>query len=239
MLRSVLLDEHLICESGSQTNPEGRLLVTDVLESIAAAIGRLDSVGQVKAILSIAMSEGLPATDIAERGIRRGMEIVGQKYEGGEYFLSELLYAASLVGDLFEMLRPSMKDQQLERKGLILLRTVRGDIHDIGKNIFRMLADSAGFEVHDLGVDVEPAMFVDNVRKSSPEVLGLSSLLTTTLMEMRNTIEALNSAGVQAKPKVLLGGNAVSKEFGREIGADAAALDAVQGLEFCRMWTQK
>ena len=209
------------------------------MDDIAAAISRLDSTDNTKAILRAALSQGLPATDIAERGIRRGLEIVGQKYEGGEYFLSELLYAGSLVTDLFEMLKPLMKNQPFQLKGMIVLGTVRGDIHDIGKNIFKMLADSAGFDVHDLGVDVEPTAFVDEIKKSRSQILGLSALLTTALAEMKNTMDTLGASGVRGGLRVLLGGNAVEKEFGSEIGADAAALDAVEGLEICKTWTRK
>jgi methanogenic corrinoid protein MtbC1 len=213
--------------------------MTDVLSIIAAAIGNLDSVDNAKAFVTNAVSQGLPAADIVERGIRGGLEIVGQKYEAGEYFLSELLYAGSLVSDLLGILKPLMKNQQLERKGVIVLGTVRGDIHDIGKNIFKMLVDSAGFEVHDLGVDVEPASFVEEVRGSDPQVLGLSALLTTALAEMKSTMDTLGASGVGSSVKVLLGGNAIQKAFAKEIGADAAALDAVEGLEICRKWTQK
>jgi len=209
------------------------------LDDIAAAISRLDSADNTRAILTAALSQGLPAADIAERGIRRGLEIVGQKYEAGEYFLSELLYAGSLVTELFEMLKPAMKDQPFERKGIIVLGTVRGDIHDIGKNIFKMLADSAGFDVHDLGVDVEPTGFVEELKKTQTEILGLSALLTTALAEMKNTMDTLRASGVRSGLRVLLGGNAVGKAFGSEIGADAAALDAVEGVEICKMWTQK
>jgi len=213
--------------------------MTDVLSIIAAAIGNLDSVDNTKAFVTTAVSQGLPAADIVERGIREGLEIVGQKYEAGEYFLSELLYAGSLVSDLLGILKPLMKNQQLETKGVIVLGTVRGDIHDIGKNIFKMLVDSAGFEVHDLGVDVEPASFVEEVRRSDPQVLGLSALLTTALAEMKSTLDTLGVSGVGSSVKVLLGGNAIQKAFAREIGADAAALDAVEGLEICRKWAQK
>ena len=213
--------------------------MTDALENIAIAISTLDSSDHAKAVVTDALSQGFSPTEIAEKGIRRGLQIVGEKYEASEYFLSELLYAGSLVSDLFELLKPSMKNNQLERKGVIVLGTVRGDIHDLGKNIFKMLADSSGFEVHDLGVDVEPTAFVDQVKASRPQVLGLSALLTTALMEMKSTLDALRAAGVKGNLKVLLGGNAVKKEFGVEIGADATALDAVEGLEICRGWTKK
>jgi len=213
--------------------------LTDALENIAISISTLDSSDHAKAVVTDALSQGFSPTEIAEKGIRRGLQIVGEKYEASEYFLSELLYAGSLVSDLFELLKPSMKNNQLERKGVIVLGTVRGDIHDLGKNIFKMLADSSGFEVHDLGVDVEPTAFVDQVKESRPQVLGLSALLTTALMEMKSTLDALRAAGVKGNLKVLLGGNAVKKEFGVEIGADATALDAVEGLEICRGWTKK
>jgi methanogenic corrinoid protein MtbC1 len=213
--------------------------MTDVLEDIAGAIGRLDSEDHAKILLTAALSQGVSPSEIVEKGVRKGLQTVGEKYEAGEYFLSELLYAGSLVDALLQMLKPTMKDQKLERKGVIVLGTVRGDIHDIGKNIFRMLADSTGFEVHDLGVDVEPDSFVEEIKKSTPDVLGLSALLTTTLTEMRNTVEAVSTAGVRTKLRILLGGNAIKKEFASEIGADAGVLDAVEGLEICRKWMQR
>jgi methanogenic corrinoid protein MtbC1 len=213
--------------------------LTDILENIASAISKLDSSEHAKALVVDALSQGASPTEIIEKDIRRGLEIVGDKYEANEYFLSELLYAGSLVSELFDLLKPNMKNSQLGRKGVIVLGTVKGDIHDLGKNIFKMLADSSGFEVHDLGVDVEPASFVNEARQSSPQVLALSALLTTALVEMRNTLDELRAAGVKANLRVLLGGNAVKKEFGAEIGADAAAFDAVEGLEICRGWTKR
>jgi methanogenic corrinoid protein MtbC1 len=211
----------------------------DALEDIAAAIAGLDSVDRAKTLVSSALSEGLSATEIVERGVRQGLETVGKKYEGGEYFLSELLYAGSVVGDVLEMLKARLAGQQLEHKGVIVLGTVKGDLHDIGKNIFKMLAESTGFDVHDLGVDVESSTFLDRIRKSGPQVLGLSALLTTTLEEMKNTVDAVEAASVRGKLKILLGGNAVKKDFASEIGADAAAVDAVEGLEICRRWVEK
>ena len=213
--------------------------MTDVLEDLGGAIGKLDSEERVKTLLSAALSQGFSASEIVEKGVRKGLQTVGEKYEAGEYFLSELLYAGSLVEGLLRTLKPRMRDQELERKGVIVLGTVRGDIHDIGKNIFKMLADSSGFEVHDLGVDVDPAAFVDEVKKSTPDVLGLSALLTTTLVEMKNTVEVVRRAGVKSNLKILLGGNAVKKEFASQIGADAGVLDAVEGLEICKRWMQK
>lgn len=213
--------------------------MTDLLEDIAGAIGRLESEDHAKTLLTAALSQGISPSEIVEKGVRKGLQTVGERYEAGEYFLSELLYAGSLVDALLQMLKPKMKGQKLERKGVIVLGTVRGDIHDIGKNIFRMLANSTGFEVYDLGVDVEPVTFVEEIEKSAPDVLGLSALLTTTLVEMRNTVEAVTRAGGRSKLRILLGGNAIKKEFANEIGADAGVLDAVEGLDICKKWMQR
>jgi len=191
--------------------------LSKLLDSIASAIGKLDSSESTKVLLTNALSQGLSPTEITEKGIRRGLEIVGEKYEANEYFLSELLYAGSLVSELFELLKPSMKNRQLERKGTIVLGTVKGDIHDLGKNIFKMLADSSGFEVHDLGVDVEPASFVNEVRQARPQVLALSALLTTALEEMGNTMDELRAAGAKTNLRVLLGGNAMKKEVDSKV----------------------
>jgi dimethylamine corrinoid protein len=213
--------------------------MTDVLEELGDAIGKLNSEEQVRTLLSAAISQGFSTSQIVEKGVRKGLQTVGEKYEAGEYFLSELLYAGSLVEGLLQALKPRMRDEELERKGVIVLGTVRGDIHDLGKNIFKMLADSSGFEVHDLGVDIEPATFVAQVKETHAQVVGLSALLTTSLAEMKGTLDALRTAGLKDNLKVLLGGNAVKKEFGAEIGADATALDAVEGLNICKGWTKK
>jgi len=212
----------------------------DRLEELANSIARLDSAEDVRKLLASILSDGASTpSEITEKGIRRGMEMVGQKYESGEYFLSELLYAGSLVAELSEILAPAMKNERLESKGAIVLGTVKGDIHDIGKNIFKMLAEGAGYGVNDLGVDVEPALFVDEVRKSSADIVALSALLTTSLSEMKNTVDTLSTSEVRGRVRVLLGGNAVKKEFGEEIGADGAAHDAVEGLEMCRSWSHR
>jgi dimethylamine corrinoid protein len=213
--------------------------MTDTLGELSDAIGKMNSEEQVMTLLSAAISQGFSASQIVEKGVRKGLQTVGEKYEAGEYFLSELLYAGSLVEGLLQALKPRMRDEELERKGVIVLGTVRGDIHDIGKNIFKMLAESFGFEVHDLGVDIEPATFVAQVKESTAQVVGLSALLTTALVEMKGTLDALRTAGLKDNLKVLLGGNAVKKEFGAEIGADATALDAVEGLEICKGWMKK
>ena len=213
-------------------------MAVDQLHELAEMIGRLESAEKVTTLLNPVLSQGIPALEIAERAVRPGMTIVGQKYEAGEYFLAELLYAGSLVTDLLKILEPVMKSQQLTSKGMIVLGTVRGDIHDIGKNIFKTLAEGSGFEVHDLGVDVEPALFADEVAKNKPTIVALSALLTTSLAEMKNTVQMLTASATDNNPKIILGGNAVTKTFAHEIGAHAAALDAVEGVELCKRWSK-
>jgi methanogenic corrinoid protein MtbC1 len=210
-----------------------------ILDEIAHAITGLEDSAKVKELVSNALAQGIPANKIVEDGIRKGLEEVGQKYEKSEYFLSELLFAGELVGGCFDVLKPQLKKDKMMRLGLIVLGTVRGDIHDIGKNIFKMLAEAEGFEVDDMGVDVEPERFVDALRKSSGEILALSALLTTTTQEMKITMDELKKASMRHTPKVLLGGNAVTREFAREIGADDAGLTAVEGVEISKRWVAK
>ena len=212
---------------------------TDLLENIAITLAELENSGKIKELVNEALSQGIPVVEIVEKGLRKGLDSVGKKYEASQYFLSELLFAATLMNDAFEMLEPRLKLEKIERKGVIVLGTVRGDIHDIGKNIFKMFAQATGFQVHDLGVDVQPETFVEKLKETSAEILGLSALLTTTRWEMKTVIDHLNQAGIRSEVKVLLGGNAVTKDFAREIGADETALNAVEGIEICKKWMVK
>jgi len=210
----------------------------NILENIATSLSELEDSGKIKELVNEALSRGIPLVDIIEKGLRKGLDSVGKRYEACEYFLSELLFAARMMNDALEILKPRLKLEKIETKGVIVLGTVRGDIHDIGKNIFKMSAQAAGFEVNDLGVDVEPEIFVEKLKETNAKILGLSALLTTTKWEIKTVIDQLNRAGIRNKVKVLIGGNAVTKDFGREIGADEAALDAVDGVEICKRWVE-
>ena len=208
----------------------------DLLDEIRELIVELGDSNKIKKLVNEALTRKIPLSKIIGDSLRRGLEEVGRKYESGEYFLSELLYAGSLMNDTLQMLKLHFKNQKMESGELIVLGTVRGDIHDIGKNIFKMLAQAAGFEVIDLGVDLEPEIFVEKLKETNAKILGLSALLTTTRLEMKTVIDRLNQAGIRNKVKVLIGGNAVTKEFAKEIRADGAALDAVEGVEICKRW---
>lgn len=211
-------------------------MISNLLDSIAATLSGLEDSGTIKKLVNEALSQRIPVMEIVEKGLRKGLDSVGRKYEAGEYFLSELLFAVTLMNEALEVLEPLLKHEKIEKKGAIVLGTVRGDIHDIGKNIFKMFVQASGFEVQDLGVDVEPETFVEKLKETNAEILGLSTLLTTTRWEMKTIIDELNRAGIRNKVKVLIGGNAVTKDFASEIAADEAALDAVEGVEICKRW---
>ena len=208
----------------------------DIVREIADGISNLEDSDNVSRLVRQALRKKIPVAEILEEGLRKGLAEVGRKYEAGEWFLSELLYGASLSEEAMKIIAPRLETQRLKKKGIIVLGTVKGDIHDIGKNIFRMIAEASGFEVQDLGVDVPPERFIETVAKKRPDVLALSALLTTTISEMRVVVDQLKVAGLRDQVKILLGGNAVTEDFRKEIGADAAALDAVQGINFCKVW---
>lgn len=209
----------------------------DTLDQISSTIANLGDPEKVQDLVTKALSQKIPVTDIVETGLRKGLDQVGAKYEASEYFLAELLFAASMIDGAMQILRPELEKQAIEKKGTILLGTVRGDIHNIGKNIFKMLAEAAGFEVIDLDVDVDPEVFVEKSRETKPEIVGLSCLLTTGLPEVKKVIDALDTAKIRNEVKVLIGGNAVSKQFAKEAGADAAAISAIEGVNLCKSWT--
>ncbi|WP_455367583.1 cobalamin B12-binding domain-containing protein [[Eubacterium] cellulosolvens] len=212
--------------------------MNDILGKIAQALANLEGNNLTKYVKE-ALEQKIPVIDILEKGLKRGLADVGQRFENKEYFLSELLFGASIMEDAMKILSPYLQNESLVKKGKIVLGTVRGDIHDIGKNIFKMFAEGSGFEVYDLGVDVDPTAFVQTVADKKPDVLGLSALLTTTIQEMKTVIDELKKTGIRDGVKVLLGGNAVTDEFGKEAGADAIAVDAVQGVNICKGWAEK
>ncbi len=206
-----------------------------IIDEFANTLGNLENGEKLNKLLMKAL-DTIPVAEIIEKGLRKGLEIVGNKYEGGEYFLSELLFGSDLANSIFELLKPYLKRLEADVKGVIVIGTVRGDMHDIGKNVFKMLAETSGFKVIDLGVDVDLELFIKAIQENDPDILGLSALLTTTIPEMKNVLDELTSAGIRSSIKVILGGNAVSKEFAEEIGADAAVLDAVEGIKLCNKW---
>ena len=170
--------------------------------------------------------------------IGRGAESVGKKYENGEYFLSELVMAGEVMKEGMRVVEPHLRIGDVKRIGKVAIGTVRGDIHDIGKNIVAMLLRAANFEVADLGSDVPPGKFVETARAAEPQIIGMSSLLSTTMQEMDNVVRDLERAKLRERVKIIIGGNPVTDDFAKKIRADAYGKDAVMGIKICKNWVQ-
>jgi len=172
-----------------------------------------------------ALDGNIPPETIIKRGLTAGMQVVGEKFTTKEYFIPDMLASAEAVGAAMDILKPILEASNIETKGKFAIATVKGDIHDIGKNIVSILLKGAGYEVNDLGTDVPTEKIVEVVREYKPDFLGLSALLTTTMVVMGEIIEALKENGLRDKVKVLIGGAAVSDEYAQEIGVDAYCVD--------------
>ena len=178
-----------------------------------------------------ALEQKIPADKIITEGLTAGMQVVGEKFSAKEYFIPDMLAAAEAVGAAMDILKPHLEASNVERKGKFAIVTVKGDIHDIGKNIVAILLKGEGYEVHDLGIDVPTEKIVEFVKEQKPEFLGLSALLTTTMVAMKDVIEALKENGLKDQVKVLIGGAAVSDEYAKDIGADAYCMDGFHAIK--------
>ena len=189
-------------------------------------------VGQpgVSELIDKALALDMSVEDIINKGLTKGMDIVGQKFEAEEYFIPDMLASAEAVGAAMEILEPHLAKSGIKPKGKIVVATVKGDLHDIGKNIVSILLRGAGYTVKDLGNDINPQVIVDAVRKEEPQFLGLSALLTSTMVHMGETIKALTESGLRDKVKVIIGGAPVSEEFAGSIGADGYGADGFQAV---------
>ncbi len=183
-----------------------------------------------------ALEAGLEPLSIIDEGLMPGMIIVGDKFQAGEYFLPHLTIAASGMQQAMELLEPELqaRQQAVVSAGTVVLGSVAGDIHEIGKSLVGTMMSASGFQVLDLGVDVPTETFVVKVQESGADLLGLSALLTTTMMVQREVIEALQEAGLRDQVKVIIGGAPISQEWADTIGADGYAQDAVGAVELAR-----
>ncbi len=184
----------------------------------------------VTELIEEALSSGVDVSDIINKGLTASMEVVGQKFEDEEYYIPDMLAAAESVGAAMELLKPHLAKSGVKPKGKILFATVKGDMHDIGKNIVSILLRGAGYEVIDLGHDVETADIVNAVREEKPDYLGLSALLTSTMVNMEDTIKALEENGLRDKVKIIIGGAPVSQEYAESIGADGYGADGFHAV---------
>ena len=198
----------------------------EILKELTNSVANLE-IDTVRNKAETALQQGLPAKLILD-ALNRGMRQIGQKYEEGEYFLSELIFAAEILRVGVEVLKPRLVEGDFKARGTIVVGTVKGDLHDLGKSLFVMLASAAGFTIEDLGVDVPADTFVENITKASADIVAMSALMSTTQSYMKDVIDASEKAGLRKKVKVIIGGAPITGKFGQEIGADAAVTDAVK-----------
>jgi 5-methyltetrahydrofolate--homocysteine methyltransferase len=178
-----------------------------------------------------ALSSDIAPDIIITQGLTVGMEIVGEKFSTKEYFIPDMLASAEAVGAAMDILKPYLEGQEIATRGKLVIATVKGDIHDIGKNIVAILLKGAGYEVIDVGIDVPEDRIVDVIRQETPDYLGLSALLTTTMVEMDVVIKTLEENKLREGLRILIGGAAVSDEYAKEIGADAFCADGFQAIQ--------
>jgi 5-methyltetrahydrofolate--homocysteine methyltransferase len=181
-----------------------------------------------------ALVQGISPAVILSDALVAGMDVVGEKFRRDELFMPEVLIAAKAMQAAMAVLRPRLIETGAETAGTIVIGTIQGDLHDIGKNLVGMLFEGAGYQVIDLGVDVAPGRFVEAVRTHKPDIVGLSALLTTTMPRMREVIESLVEAGLRGSVKVMVGGAPVTEKFARDIGADGYSPDAASAVEKAR-----
>jgi len=189
---------------------------------------------EVKKEVKKALDEGLSAQEILNQGLLKGMEKVGKDFKAGDLFIPEVLMCAKAMHAGLDVLRALLVGSEATLLGKIVIGTVAGDLHDIGKNLVRMMMEGAGFEVIDLGVSVPPEKFVETAISKGAQLIGMSALLTTTMPWMKTTIEPLAKAGLRDRVKVLVGGAPVTASFAESIGADAYAPDAVSAVDMAR-----
>ena len=206
------------------------------LEDISAAVIS----GDVKVVTSLtesALAEGIPPKEVLDRGLMPGMDYVGQQFKKGEMFVPEVLLSARTMQAAMSILKPKLAAAGEKMVGKVLIGTVQGDLHDIGKNIVAMTLGAGGYRVIDLGVDVPPPKIIDALQKENASILALSCLITTTMDAMAGTVKALAGAGLQGKIKVMIGGPPTTEEFARKIGVDFRGKDAYEALLQANRWT--
>ncbi len=181
-----------------------------------------------------ALEEQLAPEDILKNALIAAMSEVGDRFEKGDFFVPEMLVAARAMQHGLNILRPLLVEADLQPEGRVVIGTVKGDLHDIGKNLVAMMLEGAGFEIIDLGSNVPPEKFAAAVRENSPDILGMSALLTTTMPEMEKTLEALEDLGVRQNIKVMIGGAPVTDSYSEKIGADGFAADASRAVKLAR-----
>lgn len=207
--------------------------MADILKEIYQAVIEGDNEG-VKEKVPQALESGVPAGAILNEGMIAAMSEVGRLFEEGEYYVPEMLIAARAMQAGMGLLKPHLQSGEIKAAGKVLIGTAKGDLHDIGKNLVSLMLEGAGFEVHDLGTDVAAEKFVDAVKADKPDIIAMSALLTTTMPNMKTTIEALKAAGLRDQVKVMVGGAPLTDNYASQIGADGYAADASRAVSLAK-----
>ena len=209
-----------------------------ILEEIAIGVERGDS-ASVHSLTEKALAQNIPAVDILNNGLVSGMGVISEQFKNNEIFIPEVLVSAKAMKAGMELLRPLLAKANVESKGKVVIGTVKGDLHDIGKNIVSMLLEGAGFEIIDLGADVPKEKFLEFAEKENANIVGMSALLTTTMVYMREVIEALENANLKSKVKVIIGGAPITQSFADQIKADGYAPDAASAVDLAKGLLEK
>lgn len=192
----------------------------------------------VKELVTAALEEGVPAKDILEKGLLDGMSIIGEKFKRDEVYVPEVLVAARAMNAGVELIKSGLAEGGQEAAGVAVIGTVKGDLHDIGKNLVKIMFEGKGFKVIDLGTDVSPEMFINTAIENNADIIGCSALLTTTMSAMKDVVDLAAEKGIRDKVKILIGGAPITQDFCDKIGADGYTLDAASAadmaLEFCK-----
>lgn len=207
--------------------------MSDVLKQIVEVLYQGDD-ESVSSLTQKALDEGIEPGEVLKNGLLAGMDRVGVDFRAGDLFVPEVLISARAMHAGMDILRPLLSESDMASSGKIVIGTVQGDMHDIGKNLVGMMLEGGGFEVIDIGIDLSPDKFVEVVKAERPNIVGMSALLTTTMQNMRHTIDALENAGLREEVSVIIGGAPVTKEYADEIGADGYAPDAGSAVELAR-----
>jgi 5-methyltetrahydrofolate--homocysteine methyltransferase len=203
----------------------------DILKEIEANVIK-GKFNVTEDLVKAAVDQGIDPNEIIEKGLSKGMAEVGRRFKNDEYFLPEVMVCARAMNTALAVLKPLFGGQKEKKSiGTFLIGTVEGDLHDIGKNLVSMIMEASGYTVYDLGIDIKPETFVQEIKDKSPQLVGLSALLSTTMPMMEETIEAIKQAGLRDTVKILVGGAPVDQAWADKIGADAYAEDAVECVE--------
>ena len=207
--------------------------MSNILEELTQRVieGKLE---MVQELTRQAITNGLEPEEIINQGLIMGMNVVGVRFKAGDMFVPEVLMCARAMSGGMELVQPLLMGKELPSAGKVLIGTVKGDLHDIGKNLVAMLLESVGFKVINLGTDISTEQFIQAIKEHNPDVLGLSALLTTTMLGMKDVLDQLVEEGMRDKIKVIIGGAPISQEFSDEIGADGFAPDGASATELCQ-----